>query len=127
MGAEPIDYVRIWSDEDGESHLEEVSLARTVAPAGRGVAELWLSESVPVDRVQFVTVKAEGRSPEWHCAPRRQFVVFLDGWVRLTTSVDGAYEFPAGTTVLVEDTSGRGHITVHEPGDRAVVLIPLEP
>ncbi len=122
-----MDYVRIWADDTGESHLEEVTLDRTVAPAEPGVAELWVSDAVPIDRVQFVTVKDSGRSPDWHCAPRRQFVVFLDGWVRITTSADGAYEFPAGTTVLVEDTEGRGHITGHEPGDRAVMVIPLEP
>ena len=121
-----VDYVRIWADDAGESHLEEVTLDRTVVPAEPGVAELWLSDSFPADRVQFVTVKDAGRSPTWHCAPRRQFVIFLDGWVRLTTSIDGTYEFPAGTAVLVEDTEGRGHVTEHEQGDRAVILIPLD-
>ncbi len=121
-----MDYVRIWADEAGDSHLEEVTLDRQVAPAEPGVAELWVSAAISADGVQFVTVKEAGRSPDWHCAPRRQLVVFLDGWVRITTSIDGTYELPAGTVVLVEDTEGRGHITQHEPGDRAVILIPLD-
>jgi len=29
--------------------------------------------------------------------------------------------------VLVEDLTGRGHVTTHEPGPRRVLLLPLDP
>ncbi len=85
------------------------------------------SAPFPVDRLQFVTVRAEGQVPDWHRAPRRQFVVFLDGWVRLATSDGDECRLPAGSVVLVEDVDGRGHLTEHEPGERRVLVIPSDP
>lgn len=118
-------YVRIWADESGESHLEDITLEHTVSPAEPGVAELWVSLGVEVDRVHFLTVQASTQSPDWHCAPRRQFVVFLDGWTRITVSDGETRVLPVGSTLLVEDTEGRGHVTEHEPGERRVLLLPL--
>ena len=122
-----VDHLRIWADETGESHLEAVTHERVVVPAEPGVAELWLSPDLPVDRLTFVTVRDEGRTPAFHRAPRRQFVVFLDGWVRITASDGDSRLLPAGSVVLVEDVHGRGHATEHEPGDRRVLVIPLDP
>jgi hypothetical protein len=122
-----MDYVRIWADAAGESHLERVKVARHVAPAEPGVAELWPSEPHRVDRLQFVTVRAHHQRPDWHCGPRRQYVVFLDGWVQLTTSDGDGCRLPAGSVVLVEDLHGKGHVTEHEPGERHVLVIPVEP
>lgn len=121
------DYVRIWADDAGESHLEDVTLPRTVSPAEPGVAELWVADPVAVDRLHFLVVKAAEQSPDWHRGPRRQFVTFLDGWVRITVSDGEERVLPAGSTVLVEDLHGRGHVTEHEPGDRRVLVIPLDP
>ncbi|HEY6531758.1 MAG TPA: hypothetical protein VIY72_05610 [Acidimicrobiales bacterium] len=122
-----MDYVRIWNDAEGESHLERVVTGRTLAPAERGVAELLVSRAFPADRLQFVTVHADAQEPDWHTAPQRQFVVFLDGWVRLTTSDGEACRLPAGAVVLVEDVAGKGHVTEHEPGEHRVLVIPIDP
>jgi len=122
-----MDHLRIWADAEGESHLERVATAREVVPAEPGVAELWVSAPRQVDRLQFVTVRAEDQSPDWHCGPRRQYVVFLDGWVRITTSDGDSEQLPAGSVVLVEDLVGKGHVTEHEPGVRHVLVIPTDP
>ena len=119
-------YVRIWADGAGESHFEEVILDVSVSPVEPGVAELWVTAGVDVDRAHFVTVQAFDQVPDWHCAPRRQFVVFLDGWVRITVSDGESRTLPAGAVLLVEDLTGRGHITEHEPGERRVLLLPVE-
>ena len=94
-----MDYLRIWADDDGVSHFEEVTLPVDVLPAEPGVAELWWSHGTPVDRVHFLTVKADAQSPDWHCGPRRQFVVFLTGWVQLTAGDGEVRRLPAGSTV----------------------------
>lgn len=122
-----MDYVRIWADDEGESHFEDVRLERVVSPAERGVAELWVSPGVDVDRMQFLTVQAIDQIPAPHNAPRRQFVVFLDGWVRITTSDGESRTLPAGSVVLAEDEHGKGHVTELEPGARRVLQIPLDP
>jgi len=120
-----MDYVRIWADEAGESHFEDVTLETTVAPAEPGVAELWISEAVALATVEFLTVKAAAQEPDWHCGPRQQFVVFLDGWVQITVSDGEVRRLEAGSSVLVDDLHGRGHVTEHEPGDRRVLLLML--
>lgn len=120
-----MDHLRIWADDDGESHLEEVTLPRTVLAAEPGVAELWQSPAIGLTGLHAVTVRAAEQRPDWHCAPRRQFVVFLDGWVDITTSDGDRRRLPAGSVVLAEDLTGRGHVTEHEPGDRRVLVIPL--
>jgi hypothetical protein len=122
-----MDYLRIWADDEGVSHFEDVSLPFDVLPAEPGVAELWWSHGVAVDRVHFLTVKASEQTPDWHCGPRRQFVVFLTGWVQLTAGDGEVRRQPAGSTVLVEDLNGGGHVTEHEPGDQRVLVIPLDP
>lgn len=118
--------MRIWADGDGETHLEEVTLDRVVNPAERGVAELWVSAGVDVDRMQFLTVQAIDQVPAPHQAPRRQFVVFLDGWVRITASDGDVRTLSAGGVVLAEDVEGNGHVTELEPGVRRVLQIPLD-
>jgi len=122
-----VDYLRIWADESGESHLEEVTIARTVVPAEPGTVELHVSAPLAVDRLQFLEAIAVDQVPDWHCAPRRQLVVWLDGWVRITTSDGDSRTLPAGAVVLAEDLHGAGHMTEHEPGVRRIVQIPLEP
>jgi hypothetical protein len=121
-----MDYLRIWADDEGCSHFEDVVLDREVVPAQPGVAELWQSAGIPVARLHVVDVRAADQRPDWHCAPRRQFVVFLDGWAEITTSDGTTRRVPAGGTVLAEDCHGQGHVTTHEPGDRRVLVIPLE-
>ena len=122
-----MDYLRIWADADGESHLEEVSVPRTTRPAEPGTVELHLSDPIIVDRLQFLEAVAVDQVPDWHLAPRRQFVVWLDGWVRITTSDGDSRLLPAGSAVLAEDLHGRGHVTEHEPGVRRILQIPLDP
>jgi quercetin dioxygenase-like cupin family protein len=127
MSAGPAHFVRIWADDGGISHLEDVLLPVTVAPAEPGVVELHVSDPVAVDRVHVVTVQAVDQRPDWHTAPRRQFVTFLTGWVRITTADGDERTLPAGSTVLVEDTHGQGHVTEHQPGEQRVLVIPLDP
>ena len=122
-----MDYLRIWAGDDGVSHFEEVTLDHQVLAAERGVAELWWSDGVAVDQVHVLTVRAGSQSPDWHCAPRRQFVTFLTGWVRLVAGDGEERTLPAGSTVLAEDLTGTGHITEHEPGDQRVLVVTLDP
>ena len=121
-----MDFLRIWADEDGVSHLDEVTLDCQVRLAEPGVPELWWSDGVAVDRVHFLTVRSDEQRPDWHCGPRRQFVTFLTGWAKVTAGDGDVRVLPAGSTVLVEDLSGAGHMTEHEPGDQRVLVMPLD-
>ncbi len=117
----------IVSDDDGVTHFRELDLPDTVVPSEPGVPELVHSAGLPVDRVHFLTVRDGTLTPDWHTPPRRQVVVFLTGWARLEVGDGEVRTFSPGSAVLVEDLTGAGHVTTHEPGDQAVLVIPLEP
>ena len=104
-----------------------MTLPEAAAAAEPGVAPLLVSDALPVDRVHFVTVRAGDQAPDWHTGPRRQLVTFLSGAVTIETSDGDRRELPPGSTVLVEDLEGRGHVTTHAPGDHHVLVIPLDP
>lgn len=122
-----VSYVRIWADREGESHFEDVELDAVMAPAEPGVPRLVVHDAGPVDRLQFLDVDNDGFTPGWHTGPRRQYVVFLTGWVRIEVSDGEVRTLPAGSTVLVEDLAGRGHVTTHAPGPQQVLVIPVDP
>ncbi len=64
---------------------------------------------------------------DWHPAPRRQYIVNLDAGVKITAS-DGESRFiAAGEVILVEDTTGKGHLSDHVEGKiRHSLFIPIE-
>lgn len=121
-----MDYLRIWADDEGETHLEEVTLPRTVQPTSVGTAQLHLSPHIDVSRILFTMADTVDQIPDWHRAPRRQFVVFLDGWVKVETSDGDERTLPAGGVVLAEDVEGKGHVTTLEVGVKRILQIPLE-
>ena len=48
---------------------------------------------------------------DWHPAPRRQYIINLDGGVKITASDGESRIIGAGEVVLVEDTWGKGHLS----------------
>lgn len=118
-----VHYVRIWADEDGVSHLEDVTLDTATAGGEPGVPTLDVADAGAVGRLQIVDVDPDFE-PGWHTAPRPQFVVFLTGWVRLEAGDGEVRRLPAGSVVLAEDLHGEGHVTTHEPGPQRVLVIP---
>lgn len=48
---------------------------------------------------------------DWHPAPQRQYIVNLDAAVQITASDGEARVIEAGEVILVEDTTGKGHLS----------------
>ena len=48
---------------------------------------------------------------DWHPAPRRQYVINLDAAVHITAGDGETRHIGPGEIVLVEDTTGKGHIS----------------
>ena len=65
---------------------------------------------------------------DWHCAPRRQFIVLLDGEIEVEVTDGEKRRFAGGDVLLVEDTTGTGHRTrTVSGGVRRSLFIPTEP
>ena len=92
--------LRLYSGDDGESHLEELNV-----PAG----EL---ENVAVKAGDDARLRRypEGRfSDEWHHAPRRQYVIYLEGDVQIGLGDGTVQRLGPGDAIIAEDLTGRGH------------------
>ena len=111
--------VRIYSGEDGESHFEELEL-----PYER-MANFELTAMRAATGTQFRRV-APGGPVDWHTAPRRQYVIFLEGQAEVGLGDGSKRIFNPGDVLLAYDRTGRGH-TTRVAGDkpRVSVAIPL--
>jgi hypothetical protein len=99
---------RLYADEEGESHLEELDLPMTSMEFAPPAPPLDVSEFKDAKRVGLIRGPA-GWFGDWHPAPKRQIMFHLTGQLEAETS-DGERRIIApGTMVLVEDTAGKGH------------------
>jgi quercetin dioxygenase-like cupin family protein len=106
---------RIYTGTDGQSHAEEIAMKLT------GNA----SEMMKATGVQFGR-RPPGTSNEWHTGPRRQYVITLSGRGELEVAGGKKVAVGPGHINLIEDTTGKGHITRNlGPDDRMTVTIPL--
>jgi hypothetical protein len=64
---------------------------------------------------------------DWHPAPRRQYIINLDAGVEITASDGEVRKIGAGEVFLVEDTTGKGHLSKALDGKiRNSIFIPIE-
>ena len=71
-------------------------------------APFQISCHYPVSRIRFVHIPAGVREARWHIPPGRVLAVWLDGIVEFETSDGEVRRVSAGSSVLVEDTHGKG-------------------
>jgi hypothetical protein len=64
---------------------------------------------------------------DWHPAPRRQYIINLDAGVRITASDGESRVIGIGDVILVEDTTGKGHLSQHVEGKiRHSIFVPVD-
>jgi quercetin dioxygenase-like cupin family protein len=109
----PIMMTRIYTGPDGLSHSEQVEMKLT--PNG--------TSAMKATGVEFSSRPA-APAGDWHTGPRRQFVITLSGRAELEVAGGKKVPIGPGNINLIEDTTGKGHIT-HNIEDRIVVTVPL--
>lgn len=110
---------RLYSGDDGETHFEDidVSLQETGADGGA------LSRRLQAESL-FLRTTPAGYEPPRHLAPRRQFIINLDGEVEIEAG-GATRRFGPGSIIFAEDLTGRGHVTRDVGGPRRSVVIPV--
>jgi quercetin dioxygenase-like cupin family protein len=103
-------YVRLYADDAGETHFEDVHLPTHEQAHGSGALTV-VSDLVPVEGLIFRTVVEDVGSEVPHHAPRRQLIITLEGAAAVTVSDGECRVFGPGSVVLAEDTTGKGHRT----------------
>ncbi|MBI3327215.1 MAG: hypothetical protein HYZ81_11010 [Nitrospinae bacterium] len=96
---------RLYTDAKGDSHFQdaEVEYVETTR-SGR------LSARMPATGIIFREVPPT-YDLDWHPAPRRQYIINLDNGVQLTASDGESRIIGAGEVILVEDITGKGHLS----------------
>ena len=118
-------YTRLFTGPDGETHFEDCETAGDTARAAESDLVGTVSETFPVTSVYFREVLEES-SPVPHNAPFPLFIIGLRGTFSVEVSDGDIREFPPGSVILVEDTTGKGH-TTRRLGDepRTTLMAPL--
>jgi uncharacterized cupin superfamily protein len=114
-------YTRIYADANGETHLEDVEPEMKATEHASTMSDL-----IAAKGVIFRGTNSEEYFIDWHNAPRRQFVVNLSGEVEITVSDGKKRRFGAGSILLAEDVTGKGHISRGlGKSERRTLFIPL--
>src|SRR5689334_9483693 len=111
---------RLYTGDDQQSHLEELKMPFAAGQYG---------EQTPLQPAKGVTFTrmTPGAFVDWHNAPRRQYVITLQGAVEIGLGDGSVHRFGPGEGILAEDLTGKGHTTKavgNEP--RVMMIVPLK-
>ncbi len=111
----------LYMDANGESHFRDIEVAWTEDRRGSK-----LSKRLPATGIIFRETPGD-YDLDWHPAPRRQYIINLDAAVEITASDGETRVIGAGEVFLVEDTSGKGHLSKAVGGKlRHSIFIPID-
>ena len=100
-----MEIVRIYTGPDNQSHFEDLQI-----PLKDSGKVGFLSELTKATGVVFRETSGD-YNYDFHTAPRRQYVVNLEGEVEIEVGDGSKRILLAGDVLLAEDTTGQGHIS----------------
>ncbi len=117
-------YVRVYSGDDGQSHMEEYEpdfqpFVDTEGAHGEGTG---------LESATGITIRRNppGYFLDWHCAPRRQYTITIAGELEVGVGDGTVRRLGPGTVLLAEDLTGQGHTTrVVGTETRVTIVVPL--
>jgi hypothetical protein len=115
---ERVTCLRIYADAEGDLAL----LPRAFFD---GHPPLRLTDTLAASGRNICRVPAGMGVAGWHNPPQRELVMWLTGEVEFETSDGDIRRVAAGSIVLAEDRTGKGHISRHPAEDQLVVHIDL--
>jgi hypothetical protein len=108
-----MEITRLYTGDDGQTHIEYLHIDS-------------LTNLQPATGIAFRTTPP-GHFIDWHPAPRRQFVITLDGEMEIGLADGSVHRFGPGHVTLAEDLTGKGHTTrVVGSKPRITATIPLD-
>ena len=121
--AQPLKYVRLYSDSAGISHFGDEKLTFTLTDFAPPAPPISVSGAIESEGAMVISSPA-GWEGDWHPAPQRQYFVCLEGQLQVEVSDGEVRTFGPGAVILVEDTLGKGHVSrvVGEERCYAVVM-----
>ena len=100
-------YVRIFSDENGESHFEDIEMSLPPVDFAPPAAPLKIALFLPATQTLWLGVPVGRAGEEFHPSPLRQMFSLVQGKYEVTASDRAVRNFPVGSMLLLEDTTER--------------------
>jgi hypothetical protein len=116
--------IRFHATADGGSRFQEVEIPITEPRKDEFGFTLHMSGTFASPSIRFVELPAE-LDQGWHHAPARQIVVLLRGRMEVGTSDGQTKQWGAGTAVIADDLTGKGHVTRVVEGPALVMFVQL--
>ncbi len=110
--------VRIYTGDDQQSHLEEFQVPMESSQYGK-FSKLFRTTGIIFRETE------PGQLIDFHTAPRRQFVVTLEGVAEIECGDGSIARLSGGDVLLADDTTGQGHISRDIEGPRRSLFIPV--
>ena len=118
-------YTRIYSDSGGESHFDEQTVDLVPSNFAPPAPPLNVSAPIPTAQMVFISSPPDWLG-DWHPAPRRQYWIQVAGQIDVEVSDGEVRRFDPGDIALLEDVTGKGHVTrVAGSGDMQGVFVQL--
>jgi hypothetical protein len=105
------EYIRIYADERGESHFEDLEIALVPSDFAPPAAPLNIAQFLPTAQCFWVGAPVGWGGEKPHPSPQRQIFCIVQGELEATVSDGTTRRFPVGGVALLEDTWGKGHST----------------
>ena len=96
---------RLYTGPDGKSHFQDIEL-----PMGGGDTHEQRTDLIKATGIIFRETSANFNL-DLHPAPRRQYVITIEGGVEIEIGDGTKRRFGVGDVMLAEDITGQGHIT----------------
>jgi len=106
----PLAYTRLYADSAGESHFEPVPIETYTRLFAPPAPPFNVSEFVPASGVGFVRVPGDWIG-DLHPSPFRMWVFVLSGEIEFEASDGQRASVRTGSGLLLEDVSGKGHVS----------------
>lgn len=116
-----LSFTHLWADANGVSHFRDEKLSFEAARPERPTA----GTSAPTnpDPEALVALPLRGATgatflylkraavEDWHRAPRRMYLIAVQGMSEVTAGDGQVRRFGLGSIILMDDLTGKGHIT----------------
>ncbi|SMP29587.1 cupin [Shimia sagamensis] len=122
--AETVACVRLYSDDAGESHFEDIEFEMSSIQYAPPAPALGISDPIATSQCFWFRFPQDW-SDTAHPSPRRQLFILLEGQVEGWTSQGETRVFGPGDRLLMEDTTGKGHGARPLDGEAVAIVVAL--
>lgn len=106
----------MYTGEDNKSHFKDIIIQTPVKHLLGNY-----SNKVPVAGLLFREFQPN-LVFDWHCAPQKQYIVYLEGEVEVVTSAGETRIFKPGDILLANDLTGQGHVSKMLTYGRSIII-----